>query len=307
MISDLEGVLPTRAARRSRTASREREGHRHPRASRARIAGTYTVLILVAVPFFFPLYFLVTGAFKPGRTLLETPPTWWPHPWTLANFHSLATYPDVDLPRYALNTLYISGFAVVAGLASSSLVAYGFARIPFRGRGVLFAVLLATMILPAWATLIPQYMLYKALGWLGTFRPLTWPFLLGDPFTIFLLRQFMLGIPRELSEAAKIDGANEFRIYWNIILPMLRPALVVAGLFLFINSYNDFFGPLIYLTDSGHFTLSLAVFQFVQLRGAPDIGAIVAFTLLVVAPLIIIFFFAQRTLLSGIRLSGLKG
>ena len=126
------------------------------------------VLILVAVPFFFPLYFLVTGAFKPGRTLLETPPTWWPHPWTLANFHSLASYPDVDLPRYALNTLYISGFAVVAGLASSSLVAYGFARIPFRGRGVLFAVLLATMILPAWATLIPQYMLYKALGCFAT-------------------------------------------------------------------------------------------------------------------------------------------
>lgn len=277
------------------------------RGSRLRSAALYLLMVVVLVPFLFPIYWLVTGVFKPGSTLLQTPPVWWPPEWTLSNFRSLAGYADVDLAGYAVNTLYISGFSVVATLVASSLVAYGFARIRFRGRNVLFGILIATMILPTWATLIPQYVLFKWLGWLGTFRPLTWPYLFGDPFTIFLLRQFMLGIPVELSEAAKIDGANEFTIYWRIILPLLKPALTVGAIFVFINTYNDFFGPLIYLTDSGRYTLSLAVFQFVQLRGAPDIGAIVAFTALVTTPLILLFFFAQRMLLAGIKLSGLRG
>ncbi len=277
------------------------------RGAGLRSAATYALLVVAVVPFLFPIYWLATGIFKPGNTLLETPPVWWPPEWTLSNFRSLAGYADVDLAGFTLNTLYISGFSVVATLVSSSLVAYGFARIRFPGRTILFGVLIATMILPTWATLIPQYVLFKWLGWLGTFRPLTWPYLFGDPFTIFLLRQFMLGIPRELSEAAKIDGANEFTIYWRIILPLLRPALTVGAIFVFINTYNDFFGPLIYLTDSGRYTLSLAVFQFVQLRGAPDIGAIVAFTALVTTPLILLFFFAQRMLLAGIKLSGLRG
>ncbi|MGW5365284.1 carbohydrate ABC transporter permease [Actinopolymorpha pittospori] len=272
-----------------------------------RSAAVHALLLVTLVPFLFPIYWLATGVFKPGSALLQTPPVWWPAEWTLDNFRSLSQYADVDLLGYALNTLYISGFAVVATLVSSSLIAYGFARIRFPGRNVLFAILIATMILPTWATLIPQYVLFKWLGWLGTFKPLTWPYLFGDPFTIFLLRQFMLGIPVQLSEAAKIDGANEFTIYWRIILPLLKPALTVGAIFVFINTYNDFFGPLIYLTDSGRYTLSLAVFQFVQLRGAPDIGAIVAFTALVTTPLILLFFFAQRMLLSGIKLSGLRG
>ena len=270
-------------------------------------AGTYALLVAAAVPFLFPVYWLATGIFKPSSTLLQTPPVWWPPSWTLANFRSLAGYTDVNLGEYTLNTLYISGFSVVATVVSSSLVAYGFSRIRFTGRNVLFGILIATMILPTWATLIPQYVLFKWLGWLGTFRPLTWPYLFGDPFTIFLFRQFMLGIPSELTEAAKIDGANEFTIYWRIMLPLLKPALTVGAIFVFINTYNDFFGPLIYLTDSGRYTLSLAVFQFVQLRGAPDIGAIVAFTALVTTPLVVLFFFAQRMLLAGIKLSGLRG
>lgn len=277
------------------------------RGSLMRSAAVHALLLVTLVPFLFPIYWLATGVFKPGSTLLQTPPVWWPAEWTLDNFRSLSQYADVDLLGYALNTVYISGFSVIATLVSSSLVAYGFSRIRFPGRNVLFAILIATMILPTWATLIPQYVLFKWLGWLGTFKPLTWPYLFGDPFTIFLLRQFMLGIPVQLSEAAKIDGASEFTIYWRIILPLLKPALTVGAIFVFINTYNDFFGPLIYLTDSGRYTLSLAVFQFVQLRGAPDIGAIVAFTALVTTPLILLFFFAQRMLLSGIKLSGLRG
>lgn len=267
----------------------------------------YAVLIIALVPFLFPIYWLVTGAFKPGNTLLESPPDWWPQQWTLENYRSLFAYGDVDLPRYALNTAYISCFAVVATVVSSSLVAYGFARIRFPGRDVLFGVLIATMIVPPWTTLIPQYLLFKWLGWLGSFKPVTIPYLFGDPFIIFLFRQFMLGIPRELSEAARIDGASEFGIYWRVVLPLMKPALVVGALFVFINTYNDFFGPLIYLTDAGHYTLSLAVFQFVQLRGAPDIGAIIAYTALMVAPLFVVFLFAQRILLTGIKLTGSRG
>jgi multiple sugar transport system permease protein len=277
------------------------------RRLRLQSLGTYVVLLAVLLPFLFPIYWLATGAFKPGSVLLETPPTWWPAHWTLDNFRSLLHYPDVNIGRYALNTLYVSSFSVVAALVSSSVTAYGFARIQFRGRSVLFGILIGTLILPTWTTLIPQYIIFQRLGWLGTFRPLTWPYLFGDAFTIFLLRQFMMGIPRELTEAAKLDGANEFTIFWRIILPLMRPALAVGGIFVFINTYNDFFGPLIYLTDSHHYTLSLAVFQFVQLKGAPDIGAIVAFTALVAAPLIILFALAQRMLLVGIKLSGLRG
>jgi multiple sugar transport system permease protein len=268
---------------------------------------THAVLIAVAIPFLMPFFWLATGTFKPSGDLLVVPPVWVPDHWTLDNLHALFGYTDVDLGAYSLNTLYLCIFNVVATVASCSLVAYGFARIRFPGRDFLFAILIATLILPRWATLIPSYMVFKWLGWLGTFRPLTWPAVFGDAFTIFLIRQFMRGIPMELSEAAYIDGASEWGIYWRVILPLVKPSLAVAGLFTFTWVYNDFFGPLIYLTDSGKYTLSLAAFQFVKTHGAPDIGAIVAFTTLVTLPLIVLFFFTQRMLVEGVTLTGIKG
>jgi multiple sugar transport system permease protein len=270
-------------------------------------AAVYAVMLGALLLFVFPVYWLLTGAFKLPSTLLEVPPKWFPHPWTLVNFRSLFAYHDVHLFRYALNTAYICAFSAIATVISSSLVAYGFARLKFPGRNFLFGILIVTLILPPWATIVPQYILYSWLGWLGSFKPLTLPYLCGDAFTIFLFRQFMLGIPTELSESAKLDGANEFTIYLRIILPLMKPVLVVGGLFSFIYTYNDFFGPLIYLQDANHYTLSLAVYFFVQVRGVPDIGTIVAFTLLVVLPLVITFFFAQRALLRGIKLTGLRG
>jgi multiple sugar transport system permease protein len=275
---------------------------------RAQSVLKHAVLIAVSIPFLLPFFWLITGTFKPPGDLLVVPPVWIPAHWTLQNVQSLFFgYSDVNIPYYAANTAYICIFNVVAIVASCSLVAYGFARIRFPGRDILFAILIATLILPTWTTLIPTYMIFKVLGWLGTFRPLTWPALFGDAFTIFLLRQFMLTIPHELSEAAYIDGASEFGIYWRVILPLVKPALAVAGLFAFINNYNDFFGPLIYLTDSGRYTLALAAFQFVKNHGAPDIGAIVAFSTLVTFPLIVLFFFTQRMLVEGITLTGIKG
>jgi multiple sugar transport system permease protein len=269
--------------------------------------GWHVLLLCVAVPFVFPFFWLVTGTFKPSGDLLVVPPVWIPSHWTMSNVTSLFHYGDVNIPFYAENTLYICAFNVVASVASCSLIAYGFARINFPGRNILFGIVIATLILPNWATLVPTYMVFKWLGWLGTFNPLTFPALFGDAFTIFLLRQFMLTIPHELSEAAYIDGASEFGIYRRIILPLVKPALAVAALFVFINNYNDFFGPLIYLSDSGKYTLALGAFQFIKSRGVPDIGAIVAFTTLVTLPLIVLFFFTQRRLVQGITLTGIKG
>jgi multiple sugar transport system permease protein len=288
-----------RAAARGKTRAGVRQ--------RIQAVAAHVVLIAVAIPFVLPFFWLLTGTFKPPGDLLVVPPVWVPAHWTLDNLRALGSYGDVDLGYYARNTLYLCVFNVVATVASCSLVAYGFARIRFPGRDVLFAILIATLILPRWATLIPSYMIFKWLGWLGTFRPLTWPALFGDAFTIFLIRQFMRGIPMELSEAAYIDGASEWSIYWRVILPLVKPALAVAGLFTFTWVYNDFFGPLIYLSDSGKYTLSLAAFQFVKTHGAPDIGAIVAFTTLVTLPLIVLFFFTQRMLVEGVTLTGLKG
>ncbi len=269
--------------------------------------GWHALLIGVSVPFVFPFFWLLTGTFKPSGDLLVVPPVWIPSHWTLSNVYSLFHYGDVNIPFYAENTLYICAFNVVASVASCSLIAYGFARINFPGRNILFGIVIATLILPNWATLFPTYMVFKWLGWLGSFKPLTFPALFGDAFTIFLLRQFMLTIPHELSEAAYIDGASEFGIYRRIILPLVKPALGVAALFVFINNYNDFFGPLIYLSDSGKYTLALGAFQFIKSRGVPDIGAIVAFTTLVTLPLIVLFFFTQRMLVQGITLTGIKG
>lgn len=274
---------------------------------RWRTIAVHVLLIAVAIPFIMPLFWLLTGTFKPAGELLQVPPVWIPEQWTLDNIRALGSYPDVNILADAANTAYICAFNVIATVASCSLIAYGFARIRFPGRDVLFAIMIGTLILPGWSTLIPTYMVFKWLGWLGTFRPLTFPALFGDAFTIFLMRQFMRGIPMELSEAAYIDGATEFGIYRRVVLPLVKPVLAVAALFTFIYNYNDFFGPLIYLTDSGRYTLALAAFQFVHTHGAPDIGAIVAFTMLVTLPLVVLFFFTQRMFVEGITLTGIKG
>ena len=182
------------------------------------------MLIAVAIPFMMPLFWLVTGTFKPMGDLLHGAAGLDP----LAVDPRLTCAPCSVIPTSIssptpLNTLYICAFNVIATVASCSLIAYGFARIRFPGRDYPVRVLIATLILPSWATLVPTYMIFKWLGWLGTFRPLTWPALFGDAFTIFLMRQFMRGIPMELSEAAYIDGASEFGIYWRVILPLVKP------------------------------------------------------------------------------------
>lgn len=211
----------------------------------------------------------------------------------------------VDFGRQLRNTLVVCFFTVLGTLISSSLVAYGLARIPWNGRGVLFMVILSTMMLPYQVIMVPLFALFVRLGWVDTFLPLTVPAFFGNAFFIFLLRQFFLTIPQDLSEAAKIDGCGEFDIYRRIILPLSKPALAMVGLWTFMGSWNDFLGPLIYLADESRYTLSLGLAMFLGEYGS-EYGMLMAVSTVVTIPILILFFFTQRTFIQGITLTGLK-
>lgn len=208
--------------------------------------------------------------------------------------------------RYFGNTVLLCVLNVLGTVLSSALAAYGFSRIEWRGRDRVFGVLLATMMIPFPVVMVPLYALFRALGWVGTLQPLWVGAFFANAFNVFLLRQFFRTIPRELSEAARIDGCNEFRIFWQIILPLCRPALVVVGLFTFLGTWNDFLGPLIYLTDQRDFTLALALQSFQQQSRLTDWHYLMAASTLVILPIVVLFLAAQRTFVEGIALTGSK-
>lgn len=204
------------------------------------------------------------------------------------------------------NTLFICVSVVIGTVISCSLVAYGFSRIEWPGREALFIVVLATMMLPYEVTLIPLFVLYKHLGWTGSFKPLVIPAFFGTPFYIFLLRQFFMGIPRDLSAAARIDGCNEFGIFMNVIVPLSKPAIATTALFMFLFQWADFLNPLIYLQDDRQYTLAIALQQFQSTRES-EWGPLMAMSTVVTAPIVVLFFLTQRTFIQGITMTGLKG
>jgi multiple sugar transport system permease protein len=204
------------------------------------------------------------------------------------------------------NTMFICVSCVIGTVMSCSLVAYSFARIPWRGRNAVFVLVLATMMLPYQVTLIPLFAVYSKLGWGGTFKPLIiWAFF-GVPFYIFLLRQFFMGIPQDLSAAARIDGCNEFSIFWRIILPLAKPALATTALFTFLFEWGDFLYPLVYLQDDRQYTLAVALQQF-QSQHESLWGPLMAMSTVITIPIVIVFFLTQKTFIQGITLTGLKG
>ena len=217
----------------------------------------------------------------------------------------------VPFGRFMLNTVVVTAFAVAGQLASSCLVAYGFARFRFPGRNLLFVVLLGTMIIPGEVTTIPQFLLFKGLGWINTYLPLIVPsYLGGSAFTIFLLRQFFLTLPRELDDAAKIDGAGTLRILLQILLPLSRPALATVAILSFIYHWNDFFHPLIYLENRDLYTVSLGLNYFRSSptdAGLPMAHLLMAAAIIVTVPVIAVFFALQRQFVQGIVVSGIKG
>lgn len=301
-MSSLAGPAPLGEPAVAVGPARQRwRGRRLPPASRLAV---YAALVVLSVAFVAPLVWMVSTSLKTGPQSIAAPPVWIPDPWVLSNYPTALD--KINFPLALRNSLIYALPAVVGTVASCSLVAYGFARIHWPGRDIVFVVLLATMMLPGQITFIPLYVIFAKLGWVGTFLPLLVPTFLGNPFFIFLLRQFFLGIPVEMSDAARIDGASELRILMRIIVPLSWPALITVGLFTFVDKWTDFFGPLIYLQDPSLQPLSLALQTF-QSAHKTDWPLSMAASVTVTLPLVVIYFFAQRKFIEGIQLTGLKG
>jgi multiple sugar transport system permease protein len=275
--------------------------HRARRPPWLHKAFVYLLLLALSAMFFAPFLWLVLTSLKPEREIFNTG---LPSRLVLENYEKgIAHFP---FALYLRNTLLICTVNVIGVLISSSLVAYGLARIPWKGRNLLFALLLSTMMLPSHVTMVPLFAVFKWLGWIDTFLPLTVPAFLGNAFFIFLLRQFFLSIPADLTDAARLDGCSEFDIYRKVILPLATPALATVALFTFMNTWNDFLGPLIYLYDDRKFTLSLGLASFTSQYGS-FWGQLMAVSTIMTLPIILLYFFTQRTFIQGITMSGIKG
>jgi multiple sugar transport system permease protein len=276
-------------------------------ARRTGRAALYLVLASTAAIAFYPLLWMLTGSVRPGNEIF-TNPGLLSHHATFSNYTEGWQGVDVSFGRFLANSIVISACAVVGNIFSCSLAAYAFARLQFRFKRLAFGVMLATLMLPAHVTLIPQYILFRQLGWVNTFAPLIVPHFFGvSAFFIFLMVQFIRGIPTELDDAARIDGAGHIRFFFSVILPLLRPALVTTTIFSFIWTYNDFFTQLIYLNDAKLFTVPLGLRSFLDATGESAWGPMLAMSTLSLLPLLIIFVIFQRMIVQGIATTGLKG
>jgi len=256
--------------------------------------------------FLLPFYLMLTMALKTKMEVNQTDTWAWPKHPTFDNFREVLTSPTVNFKLLFMNTVVIAVLATLGVVLSASIVAYGFARLKFRGRDRLFIVMLSTMMLPGVVTTIPTYLFFKELHWINTIYPLVVPaFFGGGAFNIFLLRQFFMGLPRELDEAAILDGATHARIFWQIILPLSGPALATVTVLTFIYNWRDFFGPLLYLNENNKQTLEVGLATYNSLRDT-EWQLIMAGSVLVSIPLIIIFFVGQRWFIKGIAMTGGK-
>jgi multiple sugar transport system permease protein len=267
-------------------------------------ATKHVVLIVLSCMFGLPLLWMVLTSFKTAQQALTLPVVWWPHPFLASNYPQL--FAALPYFRFFLNTFEYAGITIVGVCVSSSLVAYGFARLKWPGRDALFYVMLMTLILPFVCTLIPLFVMYKHFGWIGGYLPLEVPTFFGSSiFSTFLLRQFFMTIPESLSEAARIDGAGEFYIYSRIVLPLARPAMATVILFQFIYCWNDFLGPLIYISNTNSYPLSLGL-DLILGDYTTNWSWVMAAASAATVPIVILFFLTQRTFIQGIALTGNK-
>lgn len=265
----------------------------------------HIVLIAGAIAFIFPLVWMMSTALKPLEETTRIPPTLIPSKFMWSNYGKATT--EIPFWMYAKNTLIVCVLSVVGTLVSSTLVAYGFSRVQWKGREILFYIVLGTMMIPFPVIMAPLFVVFGKLGWIGTLKPLWVPSFGAAAFNIFLMRQFFRTIPMELSEAARIDGCSELGILFKIILPLSKPVLLVVALFQFIASWNDFLGPLVYLTRQETYTLALGLQFFQSQHGGTQWNYLMAASSLIVLPIIIIYFFAQKAFIEGISLTGVKG
>ncbi|THV41644.1 carbohydrate ABC transporter permease [Glycomyces buryatensis] len=266
----------------------------------------HIILCLIGLFMMYPLLWMLSSSLKPND-LIFSDLALWPSAWDFSNYAAGWTALEYDFSVYFVNSLVIVILSIIGNLFSCSLAAYGFARLDFTGRKLFFVLMLGTMMLPGHVLLIPQYILFSNLGWLNTYYPLLVPnFLATNAFFIFLMVQFMRSLPPELDDAARIDGCGPFRIFWSIILPLCKPAFATTAIFTFISVWNEFFGPLIYLTDPELYTVPLALRQFVDSEGQSQWGQMFAMSVLSLAPIIGFFIAGQKYLVKGIATTGLK-
>jgi len=273
----------------------------------------YFILIVLAFSFFFPLYWMIISALKNDPQVYTIPPVLFPNPMFWSNFREAWLNTGFDFNMMAVNSIFRYCLPVTFGtVLMSTVVAYGFSRVKWPGRNILFYVCMGTMMMPWQVTMVPLFIIYKNLGWTNSYWPLVVPSFFGGAYFIFLLRQFMMTIPEELSDAARIDGANELGILFQIILPLMTPALTVVALFRWLGAWNDYLGPLIYLNRADLYPLALGVNMLrvaVSSTGtqANTYPYLMAVSTVIAMPILILFFFAQRTFIEGISLTGIKG
>lgn len=265
----------------------------------------YAFLILISAMFLLPFVWMVRSSLMDMSKIFVMPPIWIPNPVRFKNYYEAFTV--LPFGKYFLNTTTILLLSMVGTLVTSAMAAYSFSRVRWKGRDMVFKILMTSMMLPGAVTLIPTFIGWKTLGFYNTFVPLIVPaYLGGGMFNIFLLRQFYLTIPLELDEAAYVDGASNFRIFLQIVVPLSRSALIVVAVFAFMFYWNDFFGPLIYLEDSSKYTLALGLQQF-QGSYTNQWHLLMAASTVVILPAIIVFLLGQKYFIEGIALTGLKG
>jgi multiple sugar transport system permease protein len=266
-------------------------------------AGARLVLIPMAVLYTLPYYWMIATALKSNDELGESPPTIIPHSWQWSNFHEAINY--IPFNQYLVNTLIITGLTMLGAVIANPIVAYGFSRVQWPGRDMVFYVVLATVFIPFPVLIVALFDIFAKLGWVNTFLPLVVPAFFGNAFWIFLMRQFLMQIPQEISDAAKMDGANELQVAYQIILPLARPAIAVVAIFAAIAAWNDFLGPLIYLQDESKYTLSIGLTFF---RSTHDVqfNLLMAASTLVVVPVIVIFLAFQRSFIDGLTVGSIK-
>ena len=268
----------------------------------------HALVMLLGVVMVYPLVWMIMSSFKPTNTVFTTAGSLIPTVWTIDNYvNGLKGFGGIPFTRFFLNSFFISITATIGTVASSALVAYSFSRLPFRGRGLLFAAMLVTMMLPAQVLMVPQYLWYNKLGWVNSYMPMIVPYFFATQgFFVYLNVNFINGIPRDLDEAARIDGCSWYGIFVYILIPMIIPALVTVGILTFINAWGDFMGSLLYLNEPSMYTVAYALKLFSDSAGT-DFGATFAMSVLSLVPILIIFFFFQKQLVEGISTQGLKG
>lgn len=265
----------------------------------------YLVLAAGAALFMIPMYLMLIMGFKTNEELVSSDPWALPQAWSFGNFVDVLNDPMVSFSRLFVNTVLLASIVTIGVTLSSALVAYPFARLKFRSRDRLFALLLASMMLPGAVTMIPSYQLWAALGWIDTWHPFWVPAFMGAAFFVFLIRQFLLGIPLEMDEAAILDGAGDFTIFWRVLVPNMKPVLATVAVFTFIGTWRDFMGPLLYLNSIEKQTLEVGLRSFQSMMGT-EWHLIMAGSVIATVPLVLIFIFFQRFFVQGIALTGGK-